>query len=545
MAAKIDLVPEQRRALARAKALAIAADLLWLAQAASIAILIAGWLDGGVAQPVLWVTLFVSAGSLRAILSARAGRIAFDLGQQVVSLTRRRLLDREAPRPNSTLSSAEVAAMVTDKIPLLAPDISRYRIAFARVKVVPIVLLLVVLSQSWAAAAILLVTGPLIPVFMALVGMAARDASAKQMAEIGAVNRVLVDHIAALPDIRLLGGFDRSRRAFAVHVDSLRERTMAVLRIAFLSSTVLELFAAIGMAMVAVYVGFTLLGEINFGTWRGTMTPATGIFILLLVPEFFQPLRDLAAAWHDKATADAVRDDLENAAGDETAAILGAGGRVTPLDGPVMIRVREAQVLRGARHIVLPDIDLGPGQSLALTGPSGAGKSTALDALAGLLPLSSGHISVQGVPLDDAHADAWRARIAMVPQRLHMPDAALHDILDPHGTGANLADALSRADATDVVAALPDGLDTRLGETGAGVSGGEARRLLLARALFSGADIIIADEPTADLDTDTAARIIAALRRAQSAGATVIVASHDPNLIAAMDRVVSLSGPES
>lgn len=544
MAATLDLLPDQRRALGRAKALAIVADLMWIAQAASIAVLIAGWLDGGIARPALWIALFVVAGAVRAVLTARAGRIAFDLGQQIVSLARRRLLDREAPRPNSALSSAEVAAMVTDKIPLLAPDISRYRIAFARVKVVPIVLLLVVLSQSWAAATILLVTGPLIPVFMALVGMAARDASARQMVEIGSVNRVLVDHIAALPDIRLLGAFGRSRQTFAVHVDALRERTMAVLRIAFLSSTVLELFAAIGMAMVAVYVGFTLLGEINFGTWGALMTPASGIFILLLVPEFFQPLRDLASAWHDKAAADAARNDLATAAGDETAAILGTGGRVTRLGGPVAIRVRGAQVCRGSRHVTLPDIDLTAGQSLALTGPSGAGKSTVIDALAGLVPLSAGQIDVQGVPLDDAHADAWRARIAVVPQRLHMPDHTLHEILDPHELGTNLDAALARADATDVVAALPNGLDTRLGETGAGVSGGEARRLLLARALLTGADAIIADEPTADLDKATAARIIAALGRAQSAGATVIVASHDPNLIAAMDRAVSLPGPK-
>lgn len=532
----LNLTRLQTRRLRICAILRICADLLWAVQAYAVAAVIAGWLaddDPDVAHLVL----FAATGTLRALLSYGAGRRVFDLGQQVVEHQRRKLLDSQSLRIDAALSSAEIASLVCDKIPLLAPYFTRFRLTMIRVRVVPVVFVFIALTQSWAVAIVLLATGPLIPVFMALVGLAARDASARQMVEIGAVNRLLVDRIAALPDILLLGGFDRSRELFANRIDALREKTMAVLRIAFLSSTVLELFSAIGVAMVALYVGFSLLGEINFGTWGAPLTISQGVFLLLLAPDFFQSLRDLAAAWHDKATAEAVADEIAKLDAMPTLPILGRGARVSPLSGPVSLCAQGARTMSGAP---LPDFAVGPGESLAITGASGSGKSTSLTALAGLLPLSCGCITVMGQALDAENADAWRARLTLMPQHIHIPDTTLGEFLDPHGTKADPGPALAIAHASDIVAALPDGLDTRLGELGAGVSGGEARRLLLARAFFSGADVILADEPTADLDPVTSGQIIDALRRAQDRGKTLIVASHDPVLINAMDRAAAM-----
>jgi len=522
-------------------ALRIAADLLWPLQAWAVAAVIAGWLQGAALAPG-WLALFAATGALRAVLQHRAARIGFALGQDITTQARRRLLDRQALRLDAPLSSAELAALAADKIPLLAPHVTRYRVAMLRVRVVPPALALVVATQSWVAALVLLVAGPLIPVFMALVGLAAKEASARQMVEIGAVNRLLVDRIAALPDLRLLDGFDRARRDFADRLEALRRATMAVLRVAFLSSTVLELFAALGVAMVAVYVGFSLLGEIGFGTWGGPLTIEAGVFVLLLAPDFFQPLRDLAAAWHDKAAAEAVAGELAELAADPGQPILGTGDAAPPLPGPATIRSAGAVAGRGAARVALPDLRIGPGESLVLVGPSGSGKTTTLDALAGLLPLSSGRIEVAGRLLDAATADGWRARIAVIPQQVYLPDLRLREVLDPAGSGTDAAPALAAVGLGPTVAALPDGLDTLLGETGAGVSGGEARRLLLARALMARAEVILADEPTADLDAGTAGRIVAALRAAQARGCAVIVASHDARLIAAMDRRVDLPG---
>jgi ATP-binding cassette subfamily C protein CydD len=160
--------------------------------------------------------------------------------------------------------------------------------------------------------------------------------------------------------------------------------------------------------------------------------------------------------------------------------------------------------------------------------------------LAGLASPSAGTVEVAGERLDDRTADAWRARLAWVPQQVHVPDVTLAEFLDPRGTGADPAPALEAARAAHVVAALPGGMEARLGETGAGVSGGEARRLLLARALVSRADVVLCDEPTADLDAGTAAAIRDVLRRLAERGAAVVVATHDPVLVAALDRAVSM-----
>uniref|UniRef100_UPI00356B56E2 ATP-binding cassette domain-containing protein n=1 Tax=Rhodosalinus sp. TaxID=2047741 RepID=UPI00356B56E2 len=309
----------------------------------------------------------------------------------------------------------------------------------------------------------------------------------------------------------------------------------------FLSSTILELFSALGVALVAVYVGFTLLGEIGIGHW-GDLTLAGGLFVLLLAPEFFQPLREMAAAWHDRASARAVAGELAALEDDPRPAILGRGEAAAPLDGPATLRLDGAMVMRGGARVRLPDLAVAPGEAVALTGPSGSGKSSALMAAAGLVPAETGRIEVAGRALDDATADAWRARVALVPQSVHVPDVTLRAFLDPAGQGGDPAPALAAAGAEGVVARLPEGLDTRLGETGAGVSGGEARRLLVARAILSGAEVVLADEPTADLDSETARQVIAGLQALAARGATLLVATHDPRLVAAMDRVVEMPG---
>ena len=196
------------------------------------------------------------------------------------------------------------------------------------------------------------------------------------------------------------------------------------------------------------------------------------------------------------------------------------------------------------RALPLPDLDLGAGQSLALVGPSGVGKSTALSALAGLVPLVEGRIEVCGQELNAGTADGWRARVAVVPQRVHFPDLPLSDWLSGGRAleEAAVCEALDLAEARAVVDRLPEGLQTRLGESGGGVSGGEARRLMIARAVLQGADLVLADEPTADLDALTADRVTRALRRLQGQGAALIVATHDPALAGAMDAQIVMTG---
>lgn len=531
--------------LRRAGRLSVLAGFLWPVQAAAVAWAIDDWVSEvpRFETTLVAAVIFMLGGLARAALEHQAGRFAYQAADATIARERAALLRREA-RARADTGAAAMAALIAEKLLLLHPWITRYHIAMIRVKWVPLVLLALSFAVSWAVGLLLLIAGPLIPVFMALIGMAAQKASRRQLGEIASMNDMLMERLGALQDIRLLGAVAPVTTAFAARADGLRARTMAVLRIAFLSSTMLELLAALGVALIAVYVGFSLLGEIRFGAWATPLSVGEGVFLLLIAPEFFQPLRDMAVGWHDRASGLAVIEELEALDAAPRAALIGTGKAAAPLPGPLALRVEGAVAALPGATIKLPDVTLKAAQTLALTGPSGVGKSTMLGAIAGLVPLASGRIEVCGVPLEAQTADGWRARLAFVPQRVHFPDTSLGAWLDPAGVGGpgfDPARALELVDARALVERLPEGLDTRLGESGGGVSGGEARRLMLARAVLSGAELILADEPTADLDPDTAGRIIAALGRLQAQGRALIVATHDPVLARAMQQQKELA----
>ena len=517
-----------------AEALSAAAALIWIAQAAVLAQALGALLAGRAAAPVLAALLFAGLGLARIVLAERAEARAQAQAERALTEVRRQIVAVEARRASdgSFGGAGAVAALAGDMLAMTEPYLTRYALARARVMIVPPVILVLAVWQSWAAGLVLLLAGPLIPVFMALVGLAAKEESRRQMTEIGGLNDLLVERLGAVLDIRVLGARPRVLDDFAAQADRLRARTMAVLRVAFLSSTVLELFAAIGVAMIAVFVGFSLLGAITFGTWGGPLTPEAGLFLLLLAPEFFQPLRDLAAAWHDKAAAEAAEDALRHWQADPGEVMPGTGRPVAPLAGPALIRLPAGPAL--------PDgVEIPQGTRLAITGPSGAGKTTLLRRIAGLVETPG--LEVCGVPLDGTTADAWRARIGWMPQAPRFPNETLRQVILA-GRGGDPGAAVRAAALEPVIARLPRGLSTRLGETGGGLSGGEARRVLLARALQGAPDVILADEPTADLDPETAALVTEGLLAAAGQGATLIVATHDLALAARMDRQLDLGG---
>ena len=397
--------------------LSVLANLIWLAQAWLIAHVLSALLVGEAVNVWGVSFAFFGLGVLRALLARQA--------QEALSLAAEAQIQKLRHEIVATESSTDVvsrfggagsiAALATEKLEALRPFLLRYTPARMRVMVVPLVILAITAWHSWAAAVVLLAAGPLIPLFMALVGWAAKEASARQMVEIGSLNDLLADRLAALSDLTLIGAGPQVIDGFATASDTLRHKTMTVLRIAFLSSTVLELFSALGVAMIAVWVGFALLGEISWGTWGAPLTPFAGIYLLLLAPDFFQPLRDLAAAWHDKSAADAVQEDLASWRAESRREMLGQGDQA-PAVAFQSLRLRDVEVDHPDRTLRFPDLDILPGDSFAISGPSGVGKTTLLRALAGLEQPTRGAVLLNDAPLTDTNADAWRAAVGWMPQ---------------------------------------------------------------------------------------------------------------------------------
>ena len=539
--------------------LQVLAALLWLPQAWWIAQAVQAM--AGVAysapgtasvltQVIPLATGVLLTGVLRAVLDGMGMLSAQKVARRELSRLRGLVIQAVAtvsPMDRAQAPSGQVASAMAEQAEAIVPWLSRYQTAMFKVRCVPLVIAGVVAYFSWVAALILVVAAPLIPLFMAIVGWRAQAASEAQMVEIGGMNGFLLDRLRGLGTLRALGAVDATAQRLRAHAESLRGRTMRVLRIAFLSSAVLELFSALGVAMVAVYVGFHLLGTLTFGAWGGQLELAPAMFVLMLAPAFFDPLRELSAVWHDKAAGEAALKTLgdlqrqamslpgtgshDAQAGPESAAARGVAVQIDGL---------QVGVPGHAAAIAALDARIAAGEHVALWAPSGAGKSVLLAQLAGLLPIERGSVRIDGIAMVAAHADRLRARIGWMGQHAHVfAGSVLRNV------------GLGRADvsAEDVqraveVAALSEALAQRpalsLGEGGSGLSGGEAVRLALARlAVNSHAGLLLVDEPTAHLDAQTAQQVIDSLLQI-AAGRTLIVATHDARLAQRMDRVIRL-----
>ncbi|WP_139841738.1 thiol reductant ABC exporter subunit CydD, partial [Janthinobacterium sp. GW460W] len=493
-------------------------------------------------------------GVLRAACEAWGARRMYAAAREHLSTLRGQVaqaLARRSPLDRRRAQSGQAASVIAEQAEAIVPYLVRYKPARWKVMLVPLVILAVVTPLSWIAALILLIAAPLIPVFMALVGMGAQAASRAQMVEMGSMNAFLLDRLRGLATLRALDAVDATAARLDASSQSVRRRTMVVLRIAFLSSAVLELFSALGVAMVAAFIGFSLLGSLHFGTWGRELSLGQGLFILLLAPAFFEPLRELAAVWHDKAAGEAGLAGLHDLAA-EGVPLPGAGVEVAAVSAAAMAVAAAPAIdihqLRFAHPGEAPvfdrfDLSVRAGEHVALLGASGAGKTTLLSLLAGLLPAGGGDIRIGGVRLNDSTVNTVRQRMAWMGQRPHVFAASVSQNVTLGRAGAHAAhaahvtQALHLADLASVAQAQPA---VMLSDGGQGLSGGEAVRLALARvALHPHADLLLVDEPTAHLDSETAARVTDALL-ALAKGKTMLVATHDPVLAARLQRTVAV-----
>ncbi|MBX4968677.1 thiol reductant ABC exporter subunit CydD [Rhizobium binae] len=529
--------------LRRAAMLQALAAAIWIPQAGLLAISVGRIADGGGSHDVLWPAFgILLLGLVRSGLDAAGGRLAFRAARAELSRKRRiavSALSISSPVDRGRPTSGKAASVIGEQAELIVPYLVRFQPARMKASLVPLVILAVILPVSWIATLVLLFAAPLIPVFMALIGWRAQAASERQLVATGGLNGFLLDRLRGLATIRALDAVDATALRLRDEAESLRKRTMAVLKIAFLSSAVLELFAALGVAMIAVYVGFSLLGEIRFGTWAGRLDLTEGLFILLLAPAFFEPLRELSAVWHDRAAGEAGLKALDSiAAGDLS--IQGSGqamasaGEEAPAIGLENLAFRY-----GADEPLILDgfhLEMAGGEHLALLGASGSGKSTLLSLIAGLAPCTGGRIVIGGVELLGHTAAALRGSMAWIGQKPHIFAGTITGNISLGRPGITRSDAAKALDAARLGKVADAYGSQPLGEAGIGLSGGEALRLAIARAACNPhLKIILADEPTAHLDAATAAEVTESLL-SLARGRTLIVATHDPLLAARMHR---------
>ncbi|MEU7203247.1 thiol reductant ABC exporter subunit CydD [Streptomyces sp. NPDC045470] len=491
---------------------------------------------GDLSTPVMLLALVSVGRGLVAWLTELAAHRA---SAAVKSELRTRLLTQAAdglgPGWLSAQRSGELTTLATRGIDALDDYFARYLPQLGLAVVVPVAVLARIVAGDWISAATIVVTLPLIPLFMVLIGWATQNRMDRQWQLLSRLSGHFLDVVAGLPTLKVFGRAKAQAASIRSLTGEYRRATLRTLRIAFLSSFALELLATISVALVAVGIGMRLV--------HGDLDLYTGLLVLILAPEAYLPLRQVGAQYH--AAAEGL------AAAEEIFAVLETPLRTTgdePAPDSTALSVEGLVVRHPGRSepsLAETSFEVRPGETVAVVGPSGAGKSTLLNVLLGFAAPAAGRVRVGGRDLAAVDTEDWRRQIAWVAQRPYLFAGTIADnvrLARPDADDSAVRSALRDAGALDFVSALPDGAETVLGEGGSGLSAGQRQRLALARAFLADRPVLLLDEPTANLDGETEAGIVDAVRRL-AAGRTVLLVVHRPALLAVADRTVRLAGP--
>jgi thiol reductant ABC exporter CydD subunit len=530
-----------RRYLELTVALGVARALLVVAQAWLLATVIAGaFIDGkDLARLRGPMALLLALVAGRTVLVWASEVSADRCSARVKSEMRSALLQRAAlpGRDGRAIKRpGELAALAVRGVDALDGYFGRYIPQVFLAVIVPVTVLVAVVGADWLSAVIIAVTLPLIPVFMALIGWATRAHSDRQLRSLQLVSGHFLDVVSGLATLKIFGRSKAQTRTIREVTSSYRRTTMTTLRLTFLSSLVLELLASVSVALVAVAIGLRLLD--------GHLQLRSALFVLVLAPEAYLPLRQVGADYHASAEGLSAAQQVFEVL-DAPLPRRGTGTRA-PDPAQTGLEIDSLQVnYPGRDRPALDGVSLmvAAGEVLAITGPSGCGKSTLLNVVLGLVQPDSGSVRAGGIDITELDPDIWRRQIAWVPQRPHLFAATIADNVRLGQPGASRSDvesAITDAGLSGLVTRLPDGLETRIGERGAGLSAGERQRVALARAFLRQAPLLLLDEPTANLDGNTEAGILAAIQRL-CRDRTAILVAHRLALLSVADRVVDLA----
>ncbi|MFF5934969.1 thiol reductant ABC exporter subunit CydD [Streptomyces sp. NPDC012508] len=526
-------------------ALGLAGAALVVAQAMLIAEVVVGAFQKGLSVSDLTTPLLLLAGVAagRGLVSWLTELAAHRASAAVKSELRGRLLDRAARLGPGWLSgqkAGSLAALATRGVDALDDYFARYLPQLGLAVVVPVAVLARIVTEDWVSAAVIVVTLPLIPLFMILIGWYTQARMDRQWKLLSRLSGHFLDVVAGLPTLKVFGRAKAQADSIRAITSEYRRATMKTLRIAFISSFALELLSTLSVALVAVGIGMRLV--------HGDLDLYTGLVILVLAPEAYLPIRQVGAQYHAAAeglaAAEEIFEVLEAPAPEVGTGAVPSSSRIELANVTVRHAGRSEPSLDRASLVVEP------GETVALVGPSGVGKSTLLDVVLGFAtPEEDGSVRVGGAELGTLDVEEWRSRIAWVPQRPYLFAGTIAEnvrLARPEASDEAVREALRDAGADGFLRSLPAGVDTVLGEDGAGLSAGQRQRLALARAFLADRPLLLLDEPTAALDGETEAAVVDAVRRL-AAGRTVLLVVHRPALLAVADRVVELaptSAPE-
>ncbi len=456
-------------------------------------------------------------------------RVAIDAAQASSAALRQRLIPHLLggilPRP---ILAGESATFAIDHVAAIEASSTRFAPVRMHAALGPLLVMAIVAAASWVGALIMLLTLLPFVLGMILAGSAARLASERQLAALSALSGLFVDRLRNLALIRHFGAEERVARQVGEATRAVADRTVLVLRAAFLSGAVLEFFSALAVALIAVYCGFSLLGLLPFPAPEA-LSLTSAFFVLAMAPEFYLPMRRLASAYHEKQLGEAANKALAVVAPEQAVS-------APPASAFTGLRITGLHLDWPGVAIGPIDLTLGVHDFVVLTGPTGSGKTSVLAAIAGQCALSGGSVTTaSGLVLDPAQI-AWAAQ-----RPLLLPGTLADNIAlaAPRATPEMIRAVADRVGLYALLRERPEGLDLAIDHRGSGLSGGERRRIGLARAILSGRPLLLCDEPTADLDADSASEIRALLLDL-SKERCLLVATHDPDLVAAARHTVQL-----